>query len=62
MIRRARLVMGGGAAVLLVASVAFATLGGSRAASQVSTLPERIDDSTFWALTAQLSEPGGYFR
>ncbi len=60
--RRDRIVLGGGAAVLLVASVAFAALAGSRAAPPVSSLPERIDDAAFWALTVNLSEPGGYFR
>ena len=27
-----------------------------------ANLPDRLDDSTFWRLSAQLSEPGGYFR
>jgi hypothetical protein len=26
------------------------------------SLPERIADSTFWRMTTQMSEPGGYFR
>jgi hypothetical protein len=60
--RRDRLVMGGGASVLLVASVAFAALSGSRTTPLVSTVPDRIDDATFWRLSVQLSEPGGYFR
>lgn len=28
----------------------------------VSTIPDRLDDSTFWALVNELSEPGGYFH
>lgn len=27
-----------------------------------ASLPERIDDSTFWRLASTISEPGGYFR
>jgi hypothetical protein len=27
-----------------------------------TTIPERIDDSTFWAMVNELSEPGGYFH
>jgi hypothetical protein len=27
-----------------------------------STIPERLDDSTFWALVSDMSEPGGYFH
>lgn len=26
------------------------------------TIPERLDDSTFWAMVNELSEPGGYFH
>ena len=26
------------------------------------TLPERLDDSTFWSMVQSFSEPGGYFR
>jgi hypothetical protein len=27
-----------------------------------STIPERLDDSTFWSMVNDLSEPGGYFH
>ena len=27
-----------------------------------STIPERLDDSTFWAMVNDMSEPGGYFH
>src|SRR6186713_2079940 len=29
---------------------------------RASTLPDRLDDSTFWAMVNDLSEPGGYFH
>jgi hypothetical protein len=29
---------------------------------RVSTIPERLDDSTFWSMVNNLSEPGGYFH
>jgi hypothetical protein len=29
---------------------------------RVSTIPERLDDSTFWSMVNDLSEPGGYFH
>ena len=31
-------------------------------ASRRTALPDRLSDSAFWALSAQLSEPAGYFR
>lgn len=34
----------------------------SAAPSSRAALPERLSDSEFWALSAQLSEPAGYFR
>src|SRR5688572_12660364 len=27
-----------------------------------STIPDRLDDSTFWSMVNELSEPGGYFH
>jgi hypothetical protein len=52
----------------LVLAASLATLPGAfdltRADQHVPTgrLPPRLDDADFWALAADLSEPGGYFR
>jgi hypothetical protein len=45
-----------GAASLVVA------LGAASGCDRVPTIPERLDDSTFWALTSTLSESDGYFH
>jgi hypothetical protein len=43
--------------------VAIAALGGARGpALAASALPERLDDTTFWRMVSELSEPGGWFR
>lgn len=60
MTRRGRFVAGGAAALALAGVVALSALGAPRIRTE--PLPERLDDSTFWALSAGLSEPGGYFR
>lgn len=55
-----RVALGGGIGLAFVGVVALAALGAARTNS--TPLPERISDSAFWALTVELSEPGGYFR
>ena len=45
-------------ATTLLAVVAFS----SGCDERVSTIPDRLDDSTFWSLVNELSEPGGYFH
>ena len=50
----ARVVMATGIAALLGAAAGCS--------EKVSTIPERLDDSTFWAMVNDLSEPGGYFH
>lgn len=62
MIRRSRVLIAGGASLVLAATVAFAALSGPRTSPRVASIPSRLDDSDFWALSARLSEPGGYFR
>jgi hypothetical protein len=53
------------AARVACAALPLALLLSSAAAQPVSSpqsLPARLSDSTFWALSNELSEPGGYFR
>ncbi len=45
-------------ALLFFATIVIAPA--TRAAAQ--TIPAKLDDSTFWKLVGDLSEPGGYFR
>jgi hypothetical protein len=45
-------------ATALLAVVAFS----SACDKPVSTIPDRLEDSTFWSLVNELSEPGGYFH
>jgi hypothetical protein len=45
-------------ATVFAAGLAVAVPGCER----VSTIPERLDDSTFWAMVNDLSEPDGYFH
>lgn len=52
----------GSAATAFVALVGVAIAGLGATHTETAPLPERLDDSTFWALSAELSEPGGYFR
>ena len=47
--------------VVACAGLASAAVSGQRS-EPVGTLPERLTDSAFWALSNQISEPGGYFR
>jgi hypothetical protein len=47
--------------VVACAGLASAAVAGQRAES-VGALPDRLSDSAFWALSNQISEPGGYFR
>jgi hypothetical protein len=48
-----------GLALLLGTALAS---GGLRAAAAFDTLPPRLTDAEFWALSDQMSEPNGYFR
>jgi hypothetical protein len=52
-----------GVAVVVVAcaGLASAAVSGQRSTAR-GALPERLSDSAFWALSNQISEPGGYFR
>jgi hypothetical protein len=43
-------------------SVLLAACNGDAGVSGPDTLPDRLSDSAFWALTTESSEPGGYFR
>lgn len=46
-------------ATALVAGLTQVSIGCARS---TATIPERLDDSTFWAMVNDLSEPGGYFH
>jgi hypothetical protein len=60
MIGRTRYVVSG---IVVAAVVTIAALGGARGRSEgTSELPERLDDTTFWRMVTELSEPGGWFR
>ena len=48
-------------AVVATATSAIAFAGGC-APERVPQIPERLDDSTFWSMVNELSEPGGYFH
>ena len=50
------------AAALTCASLLLLALSCSAVDSARPTLPDRIDDATFWRLFTDLSEPGGTFR
>ena len=50
------------AAALACVSLLLLALSCSAIDSRRSTLPDRIDDATFWRLFTELSEPGGTFR
>jgi hypothetical protein len=51
------------ARILLVVIATTATAAwGVGCAERVPTIPERLDDSTFWSMVNELSEPGGYFH
>ncbi|HEY4218605.1 MAG TPA: hypothetical protein VGM67_15800 [Gemmatimonadaceae bacterium] len=55
-----RLAVARTALVCAAASLAIAVAPVARASAQ--SLPTRLDDSTFWRLIGDISEPGGYFR
>src|SRR5687768_15681105 len=48
-------------AVMATATSAIAFAGGC-VRERVPRIPERLDDSTFWSMVNELSEPGGYFH
>src|SRR5688500_19804538 len=48
-------------AVMATATSAIAFAGGC-VRERVPRIPERLDDSTFWSMVNNLSEPGGYFH
>ena len=52
-----------GVAIVVVAcaGLASAAVSGQRGSTR-GALPERLSDSAFWALSNQISEPGGYVR
>ena len=48
---------------VLLATTMVAALGALAGCEERdSTIPERLDDSTFWAMVNGMSEPGGYFH
>ena len=48
---------------VLLATTMVAALGALAGCEErKSTIPERLDDSTFWAMVNDMSEPGGYFH
>lgn len=55
-----RAVIGGSVGLALVGVIALTAVGAAR--SNRVPLPERLSDSSFWALSQGLSEPGGFFR
>lgn len=60
MIARAKTLLGG---LVVAGVVTLAALGGARGpAPGGSGIPERLDDTTFWRMVTELSEPGGWFR
>jgi hypothetical protein len=48
--------------VVITVSAAFALSVTSGCDRGEPTIPDRLDDSTFWAMVNDLSEPGGYFH
>ena len=46
----------------MLGALVVAGLSGARAAHAQSTLPARLTDKELWQLSADFSEPGGYFR
>ena len=60
MTHRTRVIVGSGMTLAFAGVLALSALGAARA--NTLPLPERLSDSAFWALTVELSEPGGYFR
>jgi hypothetical protein len=46
----------------LIGIALVAVLAAPSGCERVSTIPERLDDSTFWSMVTELSEPGGYFH
>ncbi len=48
--------------ISIATSIAVALSIASGCGESEPTIPERLDDSTFWAMVNELSEPGGYFH
>jgi hypothetical protein len=46
----------------VVAFTATMAVAGAGCAREQSTIPDRLDDTTFWSLSTKLSEEGGYFH
>jgi len=47
---------------LALATNLVAVLAVGTGCTRVPTIPDRLDDSTFWSMVNDLSEPGGYFH
>ena len=47
---------------LALATTVVAVLATAASCARVPTIPERLDDSTFWSMVNTLSEPDGYFH
>ena len=45
-----------------LATTATAAIAIAAGCERIPTIPERLDDSTFWSMVNELSEPGGYFH
>ena len=45
-----------------LATAVVGALAATASCTRVPTIPERLDDSTFWTLVNNLSEPDGYFH
>jgi hypothetical protein len=50
------------AGVAVAAPSGFEPVGVRQATAVASSLPAKLSDADFWKLTADISEPGGYFR
>jgi len=46
----------------VIATIFAAGFAAATGCERVSTIPERLDDSTFWAMVSDMSEPDGYFH
>ena len=59
---RSRRWLAAAAGMVMMALAAVPTPLASRASVPADTLPARLSDQAFWKLSAELSEPNGYFR
>jgi hypothetical protein len=62
MAKRTSVLIGAAALLVLLAALCISPRPGAPPSLAATTLPDKIDDSTFWQLVDTMSEPGGYFR